>query len=62
MTHPWGVFGRKDMYAFMTNESGTTAIEYSIIAITTCVGSIFLLANISSDMNNVINMFILAIG
>ena len=50
------------MFTFLMNERGATAIEYSIIAVATCLGTVFMLADISSDTNSVIESFITALG
>ena len=56
------MLGEKKMYTFITNESGATALEYSVIVATTCLGAILMLSDVSSNINGVIENFIYKIS
>jgi len=53
---------RKKMYTFITNESGATALEYSMIVATSCLGAVLMLSDVSRNINGAIESLILTIS
>jgi len=59
---PVGGVRRKKMYTFITNESGATALEYSMIVATSCLGAVLMLSDVSRNINGAIESLILTIS
>ena len=57
-----GGVGREKMYTFIMNESGATALEYSMIVAATCLGAILMLSDVSSNINGAVESLILTIS
>ena len=53
---------RKKMYTFITNESGATALEYSVIVAITCLGAILMLSDVSNNINGAVESIMLTIS
>ena len=56
------MLGEKKMYTFITNESGATALEYSVIVAATCLGAVLMLSDVSRNINGAIESLILTIS
>ena len=53
---------RNKMYTFIMNESGATALEYSMIVVATCLGAILMISDVSSNINGAIESLMLTIS
>ncbi len=56
------MFRREKMYTFIMNESGATALEYSMIVVATCLGAVLMLSDVSSNINGAVESLILTIS